>query len=89
MYSLLFVFEGRFKSDYLEIPANGKAVMLRYGQHYQVENGKVVWAHILLDLLDLMRQVQSGCMHVSLVAHTAEPTGPTALPSGRYETGAV
>ncbi len=51
---------GTFKADFLEIPANGKPVMLRYGQHYQVENGKVVWVHTLLDLLDLMRQVQSG-----------------------------
>ncbi len=42
---------------FLEIPANGKPVMLRYGQHYQVENGKVIWVHTLLDLLDLMRQV--------------------------------
>jgi predicted ester cyclase len=48
---------GTFSQDLFGIPANQAAVRLRYGEFYQLEAGKITRAYILLDLLDLMRQV--------------------------------
>ena len=49
-------YAGTFRNDWLGIPANGQPVFLRYGEVYQVENGKVVQASLLWDILDLVRQ---------------------------------
>ena len=48
---------GTFSQDLFGIPANQGAVRLRYGEFYKLEAGKVSKAYILLDFLDLMRQV--------------------------------
>lgn len=47
---------GTFQHDWLTIQANGQAVNLRYGEVYQIENGKIVQANLLWDVLDLIRQ---------------------------------
>lgn len=47
---------GTFEEDWLTIPANGQSVNLRYGEVYQIENGKIVQANLLWDVLDLIRQ---------------------------------
>lgn len=47
---------GTFRRDWLTIPATGRPVYLRFGEVYQVENGKIVQANLIWDLLDLMRQ---------------------------------
>ncbi|MGI9501126.1 MAG: ester cyclase, partial [Geminicoccaceae bacterium] len=47
---------GTFRKDWLTIPATGRPVYLRYGEVYQVEDGKVVESTCLWDLLDLIRQ---------------------------------
>ncbi len=48
---------GTFAQDWLGIPASGDTVYIRIGEFYRVENGKIVDARILLDLVDVMRQV--------------------------------
>ena len=48
---------GNFVAPLFGIPANGKLVFLRYGEFYRIETGRISEAVILLDLVDLMRQV--------------------------------
>lgn len=47
---------GIFDKDYLNIPANGKITHLRFGESFQLENGKVVRSLLIIDLIDLIRQ---------------------------------
>ncbi|MFM7332131.1 MAG: ester cyclase [Brachymonas sp.] len=47
---------GTMENDWLGIPASGDTVFVRIGEFYRVENGKIVDARILLDLVDVMRQ---------------------------------
>lgn len=54
---------GTFSQDLFGIPANRAAVRLRYGEFYQLEAGKITKAYILLDFLDLMRQVGVSPLH--------------------------
>jgi predicted ester cyclase len=48
---------GHFREPLFGIPPNQQPVWLRFGEFYRVVNGRVVEARILLDLLDLARQV--------------------------------
>ena len=51
---------GTFRSDWLGIPATGRALSLRYGEVWQIDaNGQVLQANLLWDVLDVMRQ--AGC----------------------------
>ena len=52
-------FNGTFAHDYLNIPATGSEISLRWGEFYRVENGKVVELYFLLDFIDLMQQAGS------------------------------
>ena len=45
---------GTFEQDWLGIPASGEPAYLRYGEVYQVEDGRVVQANLLWDILDLV-----------------------------------
>jgi predicted ester cyclase len=48
---------GTMRRDWLGIPATGKAVTLRYGEVYQVDDdGRVLQASLLWDVMDVMRQ---------------------------------
>ncbi len=47
---------GTFEKPWLGIPATRAPLYLRYGEVYQIENGKVVQANCLWDILDVMRQ---------------------------------
>ncbi len=47
---------GTFEEDWLGIPANDQCVWIRYGIFYEVKDAKIVWAHCMLDMLDVMRQ---------------------------------
>lgn len=47
---------GTFSRDWLGIPATGGAAYLRYGEVYQIENGRIVQANLLWDILDFIRQ---------------------------------
>lgn len=50
-------FIGTFVNDWLNIPANGQSVHFRFGEFCKVVDGKIVEIRIIVDLLDLMRQV--------------------------------
>jgi len=50
------LFSGTFSRDYLDIPASGKRVSIRWGEFCRLRNGKVDVTYLLLDLLDLMQQ---------------------------------
>jgi predicted ester cyclase len=52
-------FVGTFKADLFGIPHNNQPVSLRFGEFYRVEQGRIVEARILWDLVDLARQ--AGC----------------------------
>lgn len=47
---------GTFRQNWLTIPATGHPVYLRYGEVYEIKDGKIVQANLLWDILDLMRQ---------------------------------
>lgn len=48
---------GTFAQDWLGMPATGRALMLRYGEVWQIDgDGRVVEATLLWDVLDAMRQ---------------------------------
>ncbi|MFK7891241.1 MAG: hypothetical protein AB8B63_10540 [Granulosicoccus sp.] len=47
---------GTFRHDWLCIPCTGQPLYLRYGEVYEVCNGKVVQANLLWDILDVIRQ---------------------------------
>jgi SnoaL-like polyketide cyclase len=47
---------GTMLHDWLGIPATGDTIYLRIGEFYRVENGKIVDARVLLDIVDVMRQ---------------------------------
>jgi ketosteroid isomerase-like protein len=47
---------GTWRRPWLTIPATGKTAYLRYGEVYEVRDGRVVQANALWDVLDLIRQ---------------------------------
>ncbi len=49
-------FNATFAKDYLNIPATGKKVRVRWGEFCRIEDGKIVEVYFLLDLIDLMQQ---------------------------------
>jgi predicted ester cyclase len=48
---------GTFENSWLGIPANGSPIFIRYGEVYEIADGKIVQANLLWDVLDVMRQV--------------------------------
>ncbi len=50
-------YEATFTHDYLDIPANGGMVLLRFCEYNLMQNGKIAVTRTIIDLLDLMRQV--------------------------------
>jgi predicted ester cyclase len=59
---------GNFTGPLFGIPPSGKLVFLRCGEFYRIEDGRVVEARILPDLLDLMRQAGHGVLPVTAEA---------------------
>jgi predicted ester cyclase len=47
---------GTFRRDWLTIPATGQVAYLRYGEVYEIRDGRIVQANALWDVLDLVRQ---------------------------------
>ena len=48
---------GTLRAPLFDIPAHGEPVWLRFGEFYRIARGRIVEARILLDLVDLARQV--------------------------------
>ncbi len=55
--------QGTFEQDWLGIPASRQVVTLRSCEIHRVENGRIAESHIIIDVLDLMRQ--AGCWPVA------------------------
>ncbi|MEP1207551.1 MAG: ester cyclase [Rhizobiaceae bacterium] len=49
-------FCGTFKRDWLDIPATGQPLFVRYGEVHIVEDGKIIASTCLWDVLDVIRQ---------------------------------
>lgn len=49
-------FNATFEKDYLNIPATGAPVRIRWGEFCRLEAGKIVEIYFLLDLIDLIQQ---------------------------------
>jgi predicted ester cyclase len=47
---------GTFQKQWLGIPPTHAPLFLRYGEVYEIKNGKVIQANCLWDILDVMRQ---------------------------------
>lgn len=47
---------GTFKKDWLDIPATGQPMFIRYGEVHHISNGKIVRSSCLWDVLDVIRQ---------------------------------
>jgi hypothetical protein len=48
---------GTLVQDWIGLPASNQWLYLRFGEFYQLEGGKVVDAYVLLDVIDVMRQL--------------------------------
>ena len=48
---------GTLTSEWLGLPASNHWLYVRFGEFYRLEGGRVVDAYILLDLIDVMRQL--------------------------------
>ena len=49
--------QGTFESDWLDIPASHGVVSLRCCEVNKLDGGKIIEAHVLIDVLDLMYQI--------------------------------
>lgn len=66
---------GTFRKSWLTIPATGRPVWLRYGEVYEIRDGKIIQANCLWDILDLVRQAGFRPLAPSLGTETMWP-GP-------------
>jgi predicted ester cyclase len=80
---------GTFRNGWLGIPATGRPVYLRYGEVYQIEDGRIVQANCLWDILDLMRQAGFWPIAPSLGAEGMWPGPITADGIVLHETDPV
>ena len=69
---------GTFRHDWLGIPATGRAAFLRYGEVFELRDGRIVQANCLWDVLDLIRQAGHWPLAPSLGAEGMWP-GPLTL----------
>ena len=56
-------YQGTFTEPLHDIPPTNGHVLIRYGEVYHVENGKIATSYVLHDMLDLMRQ--AGCWPIA------------------------
>jgi len=47
---------GTFRRDWLDIPATGQVLYLRYGEVHEMRDGRIVQSNCLWDVLDVVRQ---------------------------------
>ena len=75
LVAMLGHYQSTFAEDWLGIPATQGVVHLRYGEVHRYVDGKIAHSHVLLDLLDLMRQASIWPLPPSLGAEGMWP-GP-------------
>ncbi len=69
---------GTFRHDWLDIPATGKTLNLRYGEFHRVVDGLIDQSTVLFDVLDAMRQAGVWPVAPSLGVETMWPGPLTA-----------
>lgn len=57
---------GKFKAPLFGIAPTGRPVFIRFGEFYRIESGRITGCHLMLDLLDLMRQAGAFPLRASL-----------------------
>ncbi|MBV6657167.1 MAG: ester cyclase [Devosiaceae bacterium] len=81
---------GNFDAPFLRLPPSNHLVLLRAGEFYRIEDGKITMARIILDIPDLMRQAGYSPFPFSYGLETLFP-GPAThdgvLPTGGIELG--
>ncbi len=48
---------GTFMRDWMGLPAHGGWAYVRFGEFYKIEGGRITDAYVILDFIDVMRQV--------------------------------
>ena len=70
-------FTGTFDQDWLDIPATGGEIHVRFGEFCRVTSGKVDEIYLIVDILDVMRQAGVQLLPPSLGTEGLVP-GPAA-----------
>lgn len=70
--------QGSFEQDWLGIPANQAVVTLRCCEIHRVDDGRIAETHVLIDLLDVMRQAGYWPIVPSLGTEATWPSPATA-----------
>ncbi len=68
-------YAGTFRRDWLDIPATGGAIYLRYGEIHEVKDGRIIQSTVLIDVLNAIRQAGFWPLPPSLGSEEAWP-GP-------------
>ena len=70
-------FVGVFAHDFLNIPATGGVVFLRYGEFHAIESGRIQSTTTMIDWLDLARQAGAWPLPPSLGVEMTHPAPAT------------
>ena len=54
--STISLLTGTYKNSWLGIPTNNKMIHLRMCEAHEIKDGKIIHSHILLDVIDFIRQ---------------------------------
>ena len=54
--STISLLTGTYKNSWLGIPTNNKTIHLRMCEAHEIKDGKIIHSHILLDVIDFIRQ---------------------------------
>ncbi|PXA86559.1 polyketide cyclase [Nostoc sp. 3335mG] len=57
---------GTFRKEWLGLPANGNWTYIRFGEFYKIQAGMIVDAYVILDMVDVMRQIGCNPLPVAL-----------------------
>jgi predicted ester cyclase len=82
-------YAGTFENDWLGIPASGELVYLRYGEIHKIVDGKIAQSSVLIDVLDVIRQVGFWPLPPSLGSNEMWPAPITGDGWLLHETAAA
>lgn len=66
-------YQGTFRNTLFGVPATQGAIHLRYGEIHELQNGRIRHTHLLVDMLDLLRQTGDWPVAPSLGAEHQWP----------------
>ena len=59
-------YAGTFARDWIDIPATGGSIYLRYGEVHRLDGNRIIESTVLIDVLDLIRQAGIRLLPASL-----------------------